>query len=241
MSETDRFLEMVASSNSIVFFGGAGVSTESGIPDYRSKDGLYNQKYNYPPETMLSHEFFMSHTEEFFDFYRDKLVHPEAKPNITHIKLADLEKAGKVSAVVTQNVDGLHQMAGSAKVDELHGSVHRNYCMDCHAFYDSQYILTAGRIPRCEKCGGIVKPDVVLYGEGLDNGVISSAINHIAGADMLIVGGTSLAVYPAASFINYFTGPRLAIINKTPLSTALGSSAVVIEGALGEVFSQVAL
>lgn len=234
---TERFLEMVEKSSRIVFFGGAGVSTESGIPDYRSEDGLYSQKYHYPPETMLSSEFLHSQPEEFFRFYRDKMMHPQAKPNITHEKLAHMEAKGKLLAVVTQNVDGLHQLAGSKTVDELHGSVHRNYCAQCGKGHSFAFVYRAIGIPRCESCGGIVRPDVVLYGEQLNSDVVSSASRHIAGADMLIIGGTSLAVYPAASFVRFYAGERLVVINKTPLMA--GGAAIEITGGLGSVFSQI--
>ena len=206
-NEIELFKKMIKSSDNIVFFGGAGVSTESGIPDFRSKDGLYNQKYKYPPEEILSHSFFMNETKEFFDFYRDKLNSLKYKPNITHKKLVDLEKQGKLKAIITQNIDGLHQKAGSKNVLELHGSVLRNYCMDCHRVHTAEYIFeeTTG-IPRCQKarCEGVVKPDVVLYEEMLDDEIISKAVDSIAEADLLIVAGTSLTVYPACGLINYF-------------------------------------
>lgn len=229
-----KLQEMIDQSGRIVFFGGAGVSCASGIPDFRSPDGLYNQKYKYPPETMLSHTFYQSHPEEFFKFYRDKMLYLNAKPNRAHIFLAGLEKAGRLSAVVTQNIDGLHGAAGSKTVYELHGSVHRNYCTDCGKAYTAEDILQSAGIPRCE-CGGIIKPDVVLYEEGLDSGVINGAVNAIKNADMLIVGGTSLAVYPAAGLINYFKGRYLAVVNKSP--TTLDSSAdLLIAGDIDEVF-----
>ena len=198
----DDLKKIIEESNNIVFFGGAGVSTESGIPDFRSKDGLYNQKYDYPPEEILSHTFFMHKTEEFYRFYKDKLNSLKYEPNITHIKLAELEKAGKLKAVVTQNIDGLHQKAGSKTVYELHGSVLRNYCMKCHKFYDAEYVFNSDGIPKCE-CGGIIKPDVVLYEEGLDNDIVSNALNAIINADTLIVAGTSLTVQPASGLIMY--------------------------------------
>lgn len=205
---------MINQSKNIVFFGGAGVSTESGLKDFRSEDGLYSQRYPYPPETMLSHSFFIAHTEEFFDFYRSKLLCPEVRPNTAHDKLAEMERAGKLTAVVTQNIDGLHQMAGSKNVLELHGSVHRNICMKCQKNYDMAYVLQSCGVPKCV-CGGLIKPDVVLYEEVLDAQVLDAAVRAIAGADMLIVGGTSLAVYPAAGLIDYYSGERLVLINKS--------------------------
>ena len=227
--------EMIDKSERIVFFGGAGVSTESGIPDFRSVDGLYHQKYDYPPETILSHTFYEKHPEEFFRFYRDKLLKLDAKPNAAHLKLAELERAGKLSAVVTQNIDGLHQAAGSKRVYELHGSVLRNYCEKCGKFYDAEHMLHSEGIPCCS-CGGRIKPDVVLYEEGLDNDTVSGAIRAIAQADMLIVGGTSLVVYPAAGLIQYYEGDRLVVINKTELSAMAD---LTILGAIGEVMSQI--
>ena len=240
MEETEqlkRFLDMVHESDNIVFFGGAGVSTESGIPDFRSVDGLYNQRFEYPPEEILSHTFFVNHTEYFYDFYREKMLALDARPNDAHIKLAQLEKSGKLSAVVTQNIDGLHQMAGSKNVYELHGSVHRNYCMSCHRFYDAEYIKNSEGIPRCE-CSGIIKPDVVLYEEGLNDGVVSGAINAIANADCLIVAGTSLNVYPAAGFIRYFNGKYFVLINrdKTPADS---SADLVIHDSVGKILSKI--
>ena len=227
---------MVDESKRIVFFGGAGVSTESGIPDFRSVDGLYNQKYDWPPETILSHTFFMKKPEAFFRFYRDKMLPPDAKPNKAHLKLAEWEKAGKLLAVVTQNIDGLHQAAGSKKVYELHGSVHRNYCMQCGKFYPPEYIRDSkDEVPVCS-CGGRIKPDVVLYEEGLDNDVISGAVNAIANADMLIIAGTSLTVYPAAGLVRYFHGNRLVLINRdvTPMDSQCD---LVIHDKVGEVLS----
>lgn len=236
MNDSDTLRQWIEESDRIVFFGGAGVSTESGIPDFRSVDGLYNQKYDYPPETILSHSFFMRHTKEFYDFYRDKMICLDAKPNITHQKLAELEQAGKLIGVVTQNIDGLHQAAGSKKVWELHGSIHRNYCMNCGKSHPLQAILDSSDIPRCE-CGGIIKPDVVLYEEGLDDTIVSGAIRAIAESDLLIVGGTSLAVYPAAGLLQYFQGKHLALINKSP--TPLDKNAdLVLQYGLGEFFSQ---
>lgn len=226
--------DMVAKSSSIVFFGGAGVSTESGIPDFRSVDGLYHQQYAYPPETILSHTFFRKHTEEFYRFYRNKMLYPDAVPNAAHRKLAEWEREGKLKAVITQNIDGLHPAAGSKTVWELHGSVLRNYCEDCGAFYDMKYIMESEGIPRCEKCGGIVKPDVVLYEEGLDQHTLNEAVKAIKGADMLIIGGTSLAVYPAAGLIDYFSGKYLVLINKA--STPRDNMAdLVIRDSIGEV------
>ena len=226
--------QMVDESSRIVFFGGAGVSTESGIPDFRSVDGLYHQKYDYPPETILSHTFFMKKPEAFFSFYRDKMLPLDAKPNKAHLKLAEWEKAGKLLAVVTQNIDGLHQAAGSKTVYELHGSVHRNYCMKCGKFFPPEYIRdSTDAIPSCG-CGGRIKPDVVLYEEGLDNDVVSGAVNAIARADMLIVAGTSLTVYPAAGLIRYFRGKHLVLINRdaTPMDN---ECELVIHDKVGEV------
>lgn len=227
---------MIEQSDNIVFFGGAGVSTESGIPDFRSRDGLYNQKYKFPPESIISHTFFVRRPEEFYEFYRDRMLALEAKPNAAHLFLARLEAAGKLKAVVTQNIDGLHQAAGSKNVFELHGSVHRNYCMRCGRFYDAEYIKESSGIPRCA-CGGIIKPDVVLYEEGLDARVVEGAVSAISSADMLIVGGTSLVVYPAAGFIEYFRGKRLVVINKSP-TPADGRAQLVINDGIAKVFSQ---
>jgi NAD-dependent deacetylase len=226
---------MIADSDNIVFFGGAGVSTESGIPDFRSVDGLYHLKYDYPPETILSHSFFIRYTEQFYEFYRDKMIYEEAKPNITHIKLAELERQKKIRAVVTQNIDGLHQKAGSKNVLELHGSVLRNYCMNCQKHYTIDKIKEGKPIPICE-CGGLIKPDVVLYEEGLDDSVVSKAIKAISKADILIVGGTSLSVYPAASLIRYYTGNKMILINKSVTSYD-SQSDLLIQGGLGEVFA----
>ena len=237
MDKVEQFVKWVKESNDIVFFGGAGVSTESGIPDFRSKDGLYNQKYDYPPEEILSHTFFIRNTEEFYKFYHDKLNCLEYEPNITHIKLAELEKQGKLKAVVTQNIDGLHQKAGSKEVYELHGSVLRNYCMKCHKFYDAEYIFSTSGVPKCE-CGGTIKPDVVLYEEGLDDNVISSAVNAIANCDMLIVAGTSLTVQPASGLIRFYRGSKLVLINRD--ATAYDNYAnLVINDSLGNVFSKI--
>ncbi|WP_301859487.1 NAD-dependent protein deacylase [uncultured Megasphaera sp.] len=240
MTKIDTFADMVRHSDNIVFFGGAGVSTESGIPDFRSVDGLYNQKYKYPPETILSHTFYVEHPEEFYRFYRDKMLCLDAKPNEAHIKLAELERAGKLKAIITQNIDGLHQMAGSKNVLELHGSVHRNYCQRCHKLFDAEYILHSTGIPTCDACGGPIKPDVVLYEEGLDNDVIEQALYYISHADMLIIGGTSLVVYPAAGLVRYYNGHKLVVINKS--STDMDSSAdLVINESIGKVFSHVVL
>lgn len=234
--DVEKLQELVDQYDRIVFFGGAGVSTESGIPDFRSVDGLYNQKYDYPPETILSHTFFMRHTDEFYRFYRDKMLALDAKPNDAHKKLAEMEEAGKLTGVVTQNIDGLHQAAGSKHVMELHGSVHRNYCMKCHKFYDASYMLHSARVPKCE-CGGVIKPDVVLYEEGLDNEVVSDAIRTIAEAEVMIVGGTSLAVYPAAGLLDYFRGKALVLINKgaTPQDR---NADLLIQKPIGQIFSQ---
>jgi len=224
-------------SDNIVFFGGAGVSTESGIPDFRSVDGLYHQQYDYPPETILSHTFFKRNTEEFYRFYRAKMLALDAKPNAAHKKLAEWEQQGKLKAIVTQNIDGLHQAAGSKMVYELHGSVHRNYCQKCGAFYDARYILESEGIPKCEKCGGLIKPDVVLYEEGLDQATMQGAIRAISHADVLIIGGTSLTVYPAAGLIDYYDGNKLVLINKsvTPMD---GRADLLVQGPIGEIFSQ---
>ena len=229
--------QWVNESARMVFFGGAGVSTESGIPDFRSVDGLYHQQYDYPPETILSHTFYMRKPEEFYRFYRAKMLAPDAKPNAAHRKLAQWEQEGKLSAVVTQNIDGLHQAAGSRKVYELHGSVRRNHCRKCGAFYDLDYMLRTTGIPRCEKCGGIIKPDVVLYEEGLDQATLNGAVRAIGNADLLIVGGTSLTVYPAAGLIDYHDGDRLVLINRsvTPLDSRAD---LLIQGSIGEIFSQ---
>lgn len=237
MNGIERLQKIVDRYENLVFFGGAGVSTESGIPDFRSVDGLYHQKYDYPPETILSHTFFMRNPEEFYRFYHDKMLALDAKPNAAHRKLAELEQAGKLRAVVTQNIDGLHQAAGSRNVLELHGSVHRNYCMKCHEFYDAEYMAAAEGVPRCEKCGGIIKPDVVLYEEALDTGKLQQAVEHISQADLLIVAGTSLVVYPAAGLLDYFQGRHLVLINKT--ETAKDSRAdLVIRDSIGKVMRQ---
>lgn len=234
----EQFVDMVKGSDNIVFFGGAGVSTESGIPDFRSVDGLYNQKYKYPPETILSHTFFEENTEEFYKFYHDKMLCLTAKPNAAHLKLAELEAQGKLKAIVTQNIDGLHQTAGSKNVLELHGSVHRNYCTSCHKFFDAQYMKDHEGIPHCDKCGGLIKPDVVLYEEGLNYDILEAATQCITEADMLIIGGTSLVVYPAAGLVRYYKGHKLVVINKG--ATGMDSSAnLVIPEAIGKVMSRI--
>lgn len=238
MDEIKRLQEMVDESSSIVFFGGAGVSTESGIPDFRSVDGLYHMKYDYPPETILSHTFFMKNPEEFYRFYHDKMLCLDAKPNAAHKKLAEMEAKGKLNAVITQNIDGLHQMAGSQRVMELHGSVHRNYCMKCGAFYDARYMKEAEGVPRCRLCGGMIKPDVVLYEEGLDQRTLSNSVSFLSRADLLIIGGTSLAVYPAASLIDYFRGKYLVVINKS--STPRDSMAdLLLQESIGQVLGAI--
>lgn len=230
--------QIIDTHNHIVFFGGAGVSTESGIPDFRSQDGLYHMKYKYPPETIISHSFFERYPEEFYRFYKDKMLILDAQPNAAHKKLAELEKAGKLLAIVTQNIDGLHQKAGSKRVYELHGSVLRNYCTRCHKFFDAQYIKDSHGIPKCDSCGGIVKPDVVLYEESLDMNEINGAVNAIRHADCLIIGGTSLVVYPAAGLIDYFDGDKLVLINKS--STGRDTQAdLVISAPIGEVLGQI--
>ena len=237
MTPQEKLQELISGSDNIVFFGGAGVSTESGIPDFRSVDGLYHQKYAYPPEEILSHTFFVNHTEEFYRFYKDKMLCPDARPNQAHKKLAELEEKGKLRAVITQNIDGLHQMAGSRKVLELHGSVHRNYCQHCGKAYDASYMLHAEGIPRCS-CGGVIKPDVVLYEEGLDNDILSESVERISEADVLIIGGTSLVVYPAAGLVNYYRGHKLVVINKSP--TPMDRNAdLLVQGSIGEIFSRI--
>ena len=235
--DVEKLQELIDQHDRIVFFGGAGVSTESGIPDFRSVDGLYNQKYDYPPETILSHTFFMRHPEEFYRFYRDKMLALDAKPNAAHKKLSELEAAGKLTGVVTQNIDGLHQAAGSKHVMELHGSVHRNYCMKCGKFYDAEYVKNSEGIPRCS-CGGMIKPDVVLYEEGLDQKTIQGAVEAISSADMLIIGGTSLVVYPAAGFIDYFHGKHLVVINKSETARTVRAE-LVISAPIGEVLGAI--
>lgn len=235
----ERVKKIIDNSEKIVFFGGAGVSTESNIPDFRSESGLYSamSEYGYSPEHMLSHTFFMENMEIFYDYYKKNLIYKEAEPNRAHIALADLEKEGKLIGIVTQNIDGLHQKAGNKKVFELHGSIHRNYCMDCHEFHDLDYIIDSEGIPRCRKCGGVVKPDVVLYEEGLDNQIIMGAIQAIENCDTIIIGGTSLAVYPAASFLGYFRGDNIILINKgeTPYDN---KADLVIHDSIGKVLGK---
>lgn len=228
--------ELIEKSNSIVFFGGAGVSTESGIPDFRSVDGLYNQTYKYPPETILSHTFFMRNPKEFYKFYRDKMLITGAKPNAAHLRLAELEQQGKLKAVITQNIDGLHQAAGSKNVLELHGRVLRNYCMKCGKFYSAEHIAHSTDIPMCE-CGGIIKPDVVLYEESLDNHILNESVRALMAADLLIVGGTSLAVYPAAGLLQYYGGKELVVINKTP-TPADNKATLVLNMPIGEALKK---
>lgn len=236
MDEISRLQKIIDESSRIVFFGGAGVSTESGIPDFRSSDGLYNQKYAYPPEEIISHGFFFENTKEFYRFYKDRMIYKNAEPNAAHIYLAKLEEAGKLSSVVTQNIDGLHRAAGSKRVYELHGSIHRNRCIRCGKKYSLDYVIKADGVPRCS-CGGIIKPDVVLYGEGLDDNVVNGAINSISSADTLIIGGTSLVVYPAAGFINFFNGKHLVVINKTPTS-ADGEAELTVNSPIASLFSK---
>ena len=232
----EELKEVIESSDNIVFFGGAGVSTESGIPDFRSVDGLYHQKYKYPPETILSHSFFISRTEDFYDFYRDKLICKDAKPNRAHIALARLEQQGKLKAVVTQNIDGLHPAAGSKTVYELHGSIMRNYCMKCRKFYGLEAIENSKGIPKCS-CGGVIKPDVVLYEEGLDDQTVRGAVKAISGADVLIIGGTSLNVYPAAGFLSYFNGRKIVLLNKS--ATIYDTKAdIVIRDPIAQVLAE---
>ena len=232
-----KFKQLVEESNNIVFFGGAGVSTESGIPDFRSKDGLYNQQYDYPPETILSHTFFINNTDEFYKFYKAKMNCLKYEPNITHKKLAELENKGKLKAIITQNIDGLHQKAGCKTVYELHGSVLRNYCMNCNKFYGAEYVFNSDGIPKCS-CGGIIKPDVVLYQEGLDDNTVTKSILAIQNADLLIVAGTSLTVWPASGLINYFKGRNLVLINRdaTPYDN---KADLVINDSLGKVFNEI--
>ena len=235
--EIEELQKIIDDSSRIVFFGGAGVSTESGIPDFRSADGIYHQQYKYSPEQVVSHSFFMQHTEAFYDFYKEKMMILDAKPNPAHYKLAELEQAGKLTAVVTQNIDGLHQAVGSRTVYELHGSIHRNYCMECGRFYDAEYVKKTSGIPRCE-CGGVIKPDVVLYEEGLDPKTIQGAVEAIAAADTLIIGGTSLVVYPAAGFIDYFGGKHLVVINKSETAKTVRAE-LSIAAPIGEIFSKI--
>jgi NAD-dependent deacetylase len=235
-----KLQSLISQSSNIVFFGGAGVSTESNIPDFRSEDGIFQtkKKYGYSPEYILSHDFFVEHTEEFYDYYKNQLIYKDAKPNQAHLALAQLEEQGKLKAVITQNIDGLHQQAGSREVLELHGSVHRNYCIDCKKTYGLQYIIDSRRVPKCSECNGLVRPDVVLYNEVLDEEVLNKAVNYIYNADMLIIGGTSLAVYPAAGLIEYYRGNKLVLINKS--STPYDSRAdLIIHDSIGKVFSEV--
>ena len=236
--EIDELREIVKKYDNIVFFGGAGVSTESGIPDFRSVDGLYHQQYDYPPETILSHTFYRSNPKEFYRFYRNKMLFPNALPNAAHKKLAQLEEQGKLKAIITQNIDGLHQAAGSKVVLELHGSVLRNYCVSCGRFHSLQYILDSDGIPVCEKCANPIKPDVVLYEEGLNQKTVNDAVRYISQAQVLIIGGTSLAVYPAAGLIDYFTGEKLVVINKAPTPRDAHAD-LLIQAPIGEVFSQI--
>jgi len=232
----EKLQQWIDESRYMVFFGGAGVSTESGLKDFRSVDGLYHEQYDYPPETILSHSFYLRKREEFFAFYRDKMLCPEAKPNPAHLKLAQWEQEGRLKAVITQNIDGLHQAAGSREVLELHGSVHRNYCQSCGAFYDMEHILRSAGEPRC-RCGGSIKPDVVLYEEGLDQDILQRAVEHIQKADLLIIGGTSLAVYPAAGLVRYYRGNRLVVVNKSPLPDDLGAD-LTLSAPIGELFAR---
>ena len=235
--QIEALRQMVASSDNIVFFGGAGVSTESGIPDFRSVDGLYHQKFAYPPETMLSHTFYVRHKQEFFDFYRAKMLALDAQPNAAHRKLAQWEREGKLKAVITQNIDGLHQKAGSREVLELHGSVLRNYCERCHKFYGVEAVAESQGVPHCT-CGGDIKPDVVLYEEGLDEDVMTRALRYIENADMLIIGGTALVVYPAAGRVRYYRGHKLVVINKGGAGANLGAQ-LTIDGPIGQILDQV--
>ncbi|MBZ2174438.1 NAD-dependent protein deacylase [Schnuerera sp. xch1] len=236
----EKLKSIIKESNNIVFLGGAGVSTESNIPDFRSSTGLYrtNNNLEYPPETMLSHNFFISHTEDFYDFYKDKMIYKDAKPNDAHIALAQLEKAGKLKAVITQNIDGLHQMAGSKNVFELHGSIYRNYCTKCHKFFDLNYVLESDVVPRCDECNGIIKPDVVLYDEGLDMNVLKRSIEYIQNADVLIIGGSSLTVYPAAGLVEYYNGNKLILINKTQTQYDY-RAALTFNKSIGKILKQV--
>ena len=235
----NEWLDWIKDSNNIVFFGGAGVSTESGIPDFRSVDGIYNQKYAYPPEEIISHSYFLAHPDKFYEFYKDRMIYPNAKPNTTHLVLAKMEEMGKLKAIVTQNIDGLHQLAGSKVVYELHGSILRNYCLKCQTFYPVEKIINSTGIPHCDKCGGIIKPDVVLYEEGLDEKTIMNSIHAISQAEVLIVGGTSLVVQPAASLIRYYRGNKLILVNKS--TTPYDQDAnVVLHESLGKIFGEIA-
>lgn len=235
--EVRKLQEIIDDSRRIVFFGGAGVSTESGIPDFRSAEGIYHQHYKYAPEQVVSHSFFKAHPDVFYEFYKEKMMCLEAEPNAAHRKLAQLEEAGRLTAVITQNIDGLHQKAGSKKVYELHGSIHRNYCQKCGRFYDAAYVKASPGIPRCE-CGGIIKPDVVLYEESLDSMTIEKSVRAIAEADTLIIGGTSLVVYPAAGFIDYFRGKHLVVINKSATAREVGAE-LSISAPIGEILGQI--
>ena len=237
--EVAKLQKIIDDISRIVFFGGAGVSTESNIPDFRSADGLYQQKYKYSPEQIVSHSFFMQNPEGFYEFYKNKMMFLDAEPNPAHRKLAEMEQKGKLTAVITQNIDGLHQLAGSKNVLELHGSIHRNYCMKCGKFYDAKHVKYADGVPRCE-CGGMIKPDVVLYEEGLDSNVIDRSIRAISEADTLIIGGTSLVVYPAAGFIDYFHGKHLVVINKSATAREVGAE-LTISAPIGEILSQITL
>ena len=237
MPDIQSLQQLIDESRRIVFFGGAGVSTESGIPDFRSTDGLYHQQYDFPPETILSHSFFQRNTEEFFRFYRAKMLCPDARPNAAHLKLAELERAGRLAAVITQNIDGLHQAAGSRTVLELHGSVKRNYCVRCRKPYDMDYILGGAGVPRCA-CGGVVKPDVVLYEESLDSGTLDRAVSYLQRADLLLVGGTSLAVWPAAGLLQYYGGRRLVLLNRDP-TPADGRADLIFREPIGQVLAQI--
>lgn len=237
MQELEQLKQWIRESDNIVFFGGAGVSTESGIPDFRSVDGLYNQQYDYPPETIISHTFYRRNPEEFYRFYKNKMLFPNAKPNAAHLALARLEEQGKLRAVITQNIDGLHQAAGSKEVLELHGSVLRNYCMKCHKSYDAEYMLHAEGVPTCT-CGGTIKPDVVLYEEGLDDYTLRKSVEYISQAEVLIIGGTSLVVYPAAGLIDYFRGKHLVVINKSVTSRDKNAD-LVIQDSIGKVFESI--
>lgn len=235
--QVKRLQEIIDDSERIVFFGGAGVSTESNIPDFRSSGGLFKQQYRYSPEEIVSHTFFMRKTEDFYEFYKNKMMFLDAKPNAAHLKLAEMEAKGKLTAVITQNIDGLHQAAGSKKVLELHGSIMRNYCRKCGKFYDAPYVKYADGVPRCE-CGGVIKPDVVLYEEGLDSGIINESVRMIREADTLIIGGTSLVVYPAAGFVDYFQGKHLVVINKSETAKAVGAE-LSISAPIGEILGQI--
>ena len=238
MEGIEKLRDIIENSDNIVFFGGAGVSTESGIPDFRSTDGLYSLKYKFPPETIVSHSFFRQRTDEFYEFYKDKMMALDAKPNKAHLKLAQWEKEGKLKAVITQNIDGLHQMAGSKEVLELHGSIHRNYCERCHHFFDAAYVKESEGTPRCSECGGLIKPDVVLYEEGLDSEILQKSIYYISHADTLIIGGTSLVVYPAAGLIDYFRGKNLVVINKSPTSRDQQAD-LCLNGSIGEILGAI--